>query len=346
MKRNSIFIIAEAGSNWRMGSPQRDMQMAKTLIDIAVDAGANAVKFQTYRPETVYVENAGNSDYLSECGINESIRDIFKDLSMPYEMIPELYDYCKSNSIEFMSTPFSVEDAKHIDPFVQKHKIASYEITHMRLLEYVATTQKPLILSTGAATPEEIRWAVDFFKKNGGNDLSLMQVTAKYPAPLHSLNLGAIKHLIDEFDIPVGLSDHSRDPLLAPIAAVALGASIIEKHYTLHNKLPGPDHSFAVTPDELKKMVSAIRGCEESLGTGTKIIQPEENELRSFAQRGIQCIKPIKKGEAFHEDSNVAILRSGKQQKGIHPKHIVEIEGKFSKRNIGVGEGILRQDYE
>ena len=168
---SDIQIIAEAGSNWRLGSYERDLKMGKALIEIASESGADIVKFQTYKAETVYVKNAGNSDYLSESGINEPISSIFEDLSMPYEMIPELADYCKKQNVEFMSTPFSIQDAKAIDPFVKRHKIASYEISHLRLIEFVAKSKKPLILSTGAATLDEIEWAVNHFKKNGGSEI-------------------------------------------------------------------------------------------------------------------------------------------------------------------------------
>lgn len=346
MKKNRVFIIAEAGSNWRAGTPQRDIKMAKILIDIASESGADAVKFQTYRPETVYVPNAGESDYLSEAGIKESITEIFRDLSMPYEMIPLLAEHCKEKEIEFMSTPFSIEDTKAIDPYVKRHKIASYEISHSRLIEFVTKTGKPLILSTGAATIEDIQWALEHFHNNGGKEITLMQTTAKYPAPISSLNLTAIKTLREHFKVPVGLSDHSRDPIIGPIAAVALGATTIEKHFTLHNKLAGPDHSFAITPNELTKMVKAIRDCEESLGSGEKIIQEVENELRHYAQRAIQATKQIKKGDVLRESVNIDILRPGKQKQGLHPKFLKEIEGKKVKRNISVGEGILSGDYE
>ena len=346
MVTNHVFIIAEAGSNWRLGSPSRDMKMGKNLISIAMEAGADAIKFQTYRSKTVYVPNAGGSDYLTKIGIGESINDVFEDLSMPYEMIPELADYCKSCNIEFMSTPFSIEDVKAINPYVKRHKIASYEISHSRLIECIATTKKPLILSTGAAKLDEIEWAINCFKQNGGLEIALLQTTAKYPAPLSSLNIKAIQTLKEKFKIPVGFSDHSRDPIIGPVTAVALGASIIEKHFTLHNKLPGPDHSFALMPEELKTMVKAIRNCEESLGTGEKIIQKEENELRDFAQRGIQAIQPIMKGDILKEGKNMDILRPGKLKKGMHPKFIVEINGKNATRNIEIGEGINQGDYE
>lgn len=341
-----VFIIAEAGSNWRCGTPARDIKMAKSLIDVAVEAGADAVKFQTYKAETVYVPNAGESDYLSEAGIKESITEIFKDLSMPYEMIPQLSEYCQKQNIQFMSTPFSIADAKAVDPYVKIHKIASYEISHIRLIEFMAKTGKPVIISTGGATYEDIAWAINHFYKNGGKEISLMQCTAKYPAPLSTLNLNVIPELINRFNVPVGLSDHSRDPIIGPIGAVALGATIIEKHFTLHNKLPGPDHSFAITPEELKQMVKAIRQTEEALGSGKKEVQSQERELREYAQRSIQAIAEIKKGDALSEGKNIDVLRPGKQKQGLHPKYLAEIEGKKATRNISLSDGIQESDYE
>ena len=153
------FIIAEAGSNWKCGSAVQDLSMAKELIKTAAKAGADAVKFQTYKPETVYVQSAGTSRYLSKNGIKNDIYKMFEYLSMPYEMIPKLAKYCKEEGVLFMSTPFSVADAKAIDPYVQIHKIASYEINHVRLLEFLAKTKKPIIVSTGASTYEEIDFA-------------------------------------------------------------------------------------------------------------------------------------------------------------------------------------------
>ena len=346
MKNNSVFIIAEAGSNWRMGTPERDMKMAKTLIDIASEAGADAIKFQTYRAHSVYVPNAGNSDYLSNAGIKESINKIFEDLSMPYEMIPKLAKYSKKKNIEFMSTPFSVEDAKAIDPYTNYHKIASYEISHLRLIEYIASTGKPTFLSTGAANKEEIRWALETFFSNGGGKITLLQTTAKYTASINSLNLKAMIDLKNEFDVDVGLSDHSTDPIIGPVIATALGASVIEKHFTLDKKLPGPDHSFALNPNQLKEMIRSIRDAEKGLGSGEKVVLDEESELRDYAQRTIQCIKPISKGDIFVEGENVNVLRSGKQRKGLHPKFLEKIQGRKSTRNIPIGDGVMEEDYE
>ena len=343
MKR--VFVIAEAGSNWRAGTPARDLAMSHALIDAAAEAGADAVKFQTYRAETVYVPNAGTSDYLSENGIRRSIIEIFKDLAMPYEMIPMLASYCKKRKIEFMSSVFSEADFRAVDPYVKRHKIASYEITYFGLIELAARSKKPTILSTGASSSREIDWAVAYYKKHGGRELSLMQCTAKYPAPLSALNLRVIPQLIERYRIPVGLSDHSRNPEIGPVAAVALGATLIEKHYTLDNHLPGPDHAFAVTACELKEMVRSIRECEQTLGSGHKVVLPEERELRFYAQRAVQAIRPIRMGEIFEEGANIAVLRPGRQRQGVHPKFLDRISGRRAKRLIPLGDGIQKDDY-
>lgn len=340
-----VFIIAEAGSNWRMGSPSKDLVMAKLLIKLAAEAGADAIKFQVYRPETVYVANAGTSDYLSDAGIKEDIRDIFANLSMPYEMIPELADECRKCNILFMATAFSPADFAAIDPFVPIHKIASYEIGHIHLLELAAKSKKPIFMSTGAANEDEIAWSVNFLKSHHCGPLSLLQCCACYPAKPSTLNLRAIKWLKERFKVNVGFSDHSRNPIIAPIAAVALGATIIEKHFTLDNSLPGPDHAFAITPNELKDMVHAIRQTQLMLGSSIKIVDESEQELRSYSRRGLQALCDINIGDIFQENKNFAILRPGKQSLGVHPGLLSEIIGKPSKRHIPAGSGLQRGDW-
>ena len=339
-------VIAEAGSNWRMGTPRRDRAMARALIDVAAEAGADCVKFQTYRPETVYVANAGHSDYLAEAGVKEDISDIFADLAMPYEMLEDLAEHCRRAGIGFMSTGFSPADFRAIDPHVAVHKIASYEISHLRLIDLAARSGKPLVLSTGAADPDDIAWAVERFHAQGGRDLCLLQCTAKYPAPLSSIHLAALDWLRRRFGVPVGLSDHSRDPITAPVAAVALGARCVEKHYTLHNALPGPDHPFALTGDELKVMVAKIREAEQVIGQGAKRVQAEEAELAAFARRGIQALRPIAKGEVLREGVTMAILRPGKRHPGAHPRLIEEMEGRRATRDIAAGDGLRPGDWE
>ncbi len=341
-----VFVIAEAGSNWRMGTPARDYAMACGLIDVAVEAGADAVKFQVYRAKSVYVENAGTSDYLGKSGIKEEITKIFQDLEMPYEMVPKLADYCKRSGIEFMATPFSEEDFDAIDPYVKRHKIASYEISHLRLIQRVAHCKKPVVMSTGASIEEDIAWAVDTFRKEKGGELTLLQCTAKYPASAEHMNLRVIPWLQRRFGVQAGLSDHSRDPVRAPAAAVALGARVIEKHYTLDNRLPGPDHSFAITALELKEMVRAIRETESMLGSGYKEISADEVELRAFARRGVQALRDIPVGEVFREGENIEILRPGKQPMGVHPRYLESLEGKRAGRALRRGEGVQLGDWD
>ena len=344
-RNEPVFIIAEAGSNWRMGSPERDLSMAFSLVDVAAKAGADAIKFQTYRPETVYVKNAGSAQYLSDVGMVKDISDIFSDLAMPYEMIPKIAEYCKKKKIQFMSSPFSTEDFEMVDPYVSMHKIASYEISHIRLLECAAKSGKPLILSTGATQEFDIQWAVNTFRDNGGTDLTLLQCTAKYPADEKSMNLKVIPWLKHRFGVKSGLSDHSKNPIYAPLAAVALGGKVIEKHFTLDRRLPGPDHFFSITPLELKQMVEAIRSAEKIIGESVKQVNDSEKELRSYARRGIQAISTIKKDEELREGVNIEILRPGRQSIGVHPRHLIEIEGKFATREISEGSGIQQGDY-
>ena len=355
---NHVFVIAEAGSNWKCGSFDDDLQQAKKLIDVAVDSGADAVKFQTYKPETTYVSDAGNSSYLSDNGINQNINEIFENLSMPYEMIPILAQYCKEKKILFMSTPFSVEDAKAIDPYVEIHKIASFEINHIRLLEFLSKTKKPIIISTGASTFTEIDFAVNLIKNMNNNQIGILQCTSKYPCPINALNLLVISKIKNRYNVPVGLSDHSLDSILAPTLSVKLGGTIIEKHFTIDRNLPGPDHSFALIPNELKSMITAIRNKELTinkeiqyssdeklaLGNGEKEILEEETELRNFATRALQSIKDIKKGEILQEDVNFDVLRPRNRIRGLEARFLFDVNGKKAIRDIQKGDGIT--DYE
>ncbi|MEX0656190.1 MAG: N-acetylneuraminate synthase family protein [Nitrosopumilaceae archaeon] len=341
---NHVFVIAEAGSNWKCGTFEEDLNQAKHLIQVAAKSGADAIKFQTYRPETIYVPNAGKSDYLLKHGINQNINEIFEHLSMSYEMIPELVNYAKKHDIIFMSTPFSVRDAKEVDPYVPIHKVASFEINHVRLLEFLAKTEKPIFISTGASTYKEIDFAVDLAKKNGNANIKLLQCTSKYPCPIDALNLSVIPQIKSRYNLPVGLSDHSIDPVIAPIMAVAFGASAVEKHFTLDRELPGPDHPFALIPSELELMVNSIRNAELAKGSGKKEILKEELELRRFATRSIQAIKPILKGDTLREGVNFDVLRPGNRVRGLEARFLELLNGKKAKHDIEIGDGIT--DYE
>jgi N,N'-diacetyllegionaminate synthase len=334
------FVIAEAGSNWKVGTYEEDLNQAKKLIDVAKESGADAIKFQTYKAETTFVSNAGKIDYLLKKGINTTINEIFDHLSMPYEMLPELHQYCKKKQIMFMSTPFSVEDAKQVDQFVEIHKVASFEINHIRMLEFLAKTNKPILISTGASTLEEIDFAVSLLKKNNNSNIGLFQCTSKYPSSIESLNLSVISNMKERYNLPVGFSDHSMDPIVAPICAVGLGATFIEKHFTLDRNLPGPDHPFALNPSELKIMIDNIRKADLAKGSGEKRVLEEEEELRLAGKRAIQATKGIKKGEILSEGVNFDILRPGRKIIGLSPRFLDSVEGKKSKEDVDVGEGI------
>jgi N-acetylneuraminate synthase len=264
-------------------------------------------------------------------------------MEIPYTWLAELKDYCDKKNIIFLCTPFDEQSVDELEKInVMAYKIASYSISHIPLLDYIAKKGKPVILSTGASDIDDIQNAVDSIRKNGNEKIALMQCTAKYPAPLSTINLKVIPKLIESFHVPIGLSDHSREPCIAPLGAVALGASIIEKHFTTDNLLPGPDHAFAILPDELKEMVVAIRKLEEALGRELKVVQQGEKELYKFARRYIYAIKDIEEGEVLN-NKNIAVLRSGKQQKGLEPKYFTILLGKKTARRIEKGEPIREE---
>jgi N-acetylneuraminate synthase len=344
MRDGGVFVIAEAGSNWRAGSPADDLVRSRELVDVAVEAEADAIKFQTYRARDTYVPDAGQSDYLATGGIRRPISDVFAELEMPYELLGPIAEYCREVGIEFMSTPFSLADAEAVDPHVRRHKVASYEINHVRLLEWLAATGKPLIISTGAATTDDIDFALDVVRSAGASDITLLQCTASYPAPIESLNLRAISTLRQRYGVPTGLSDHSLDPVVAPVAAVTLGAAVVEKHFTTDRTHPGPDHSFALEPDGLRRMVHAIREAEQAQGDGDKAVQPAEVELRRFAVRAIQATREISEGDELVEGVNFDVLRPGKRSAGMHPRHLDAVRGRRAARAIMPGDGIRPED--
>lgn len=244
-----------------------------------------------------------------------------------------------------MSSAFSVEDAKEVDKFTPIHKVASYEINHIKLLEYLSQTKKPVLISTGASTFEEIDFTVNFLKKKNHNKIGLLQCTSKYPAPLDSLNLSVIPKMKNRYNLPIGFSDHSLDPLIGPLVAVGLGATIIEKHFTFDKKLPGPDQSYALEPNELTKMISSIRNADKAKGSGEKIVLDVEKELQKFATRSVQAIQNISKGEIFQE-KNIALLRPGNRKRGVNARFFEDIIGKHASNDILIGDGVSLEDCE
>ena len=319
------YVIAEAGSNHN-GS----LELAKRLIDVAASAHADAVKFQVFKADRLYPRNAGVSGYLKD---PTPIYDIIAAMEMPYEWIPLLSAHCRDRGIDFLASAFDEESTDQIASFVPAFKVASYEMTHAPLVRHVALKGKPVIISTGTATLDEVAETVRAFAETGNQQLVLMQCTAAYPAPLNALNVRAVGTLRERFDVPVGFSDHSSDPVVAPVAAVACGASVIEKHFTLDRTMPGPDHRFAIEPDELAIMVAKIREAEQALGSREKIVAPIETELRAFARRSLFTRGAIEAGEMFTVD-NVVVLRNGVHPPGLPPDQLSTVLGRRAARAL------------
>jgi len=331
------YVIAEAGSNHN-----GDLETAKELIDVAADAGADAVKFQTFRAEDLYVDDRDLVD-----DPEDSTYALLESLEQPYEWIPELYEHCQTRDIQFMSSPFDERSARELAEYVPAFKVASFTLSHHPFLEELATYDKPIIMSTGAHEQAEVEEAVDVLRENGVDDIALLHCVSSYPTPLADINVRAVETLQREFDTVVGFSDHTVEPAVAPAAAVALGASVVEKHFTLDKEMDGPDHSFALEPEGLKKMVNEIRQTEMVLGDGSLGISTNESGVENRARRGIFASRKISAGQKLNE-VDLQILRPGTAQKqGLHPKYIDEIMGAQLAIDVERGEPITKKDiYE
>jgi len=320
------FIIAEAGANH-----DRKLSQAKELIDIAVEAGADAVKFQIYSAKTLYSKKTP-----LHSGYEKNLWDLIKEIEMPREWIPELKEYCDKKGIIFFATPFDFEAVDELDIYVELFKVASFEIVDLPLIEYIAKKGKPTIISTGLANMEEIEDAYLTYTKTGNNKLIFLQCASVYPATPELINLRSMEAISKTFGVITGLSDHTLGTHIS-VAAVAMGAKVIEKHFTLSRKLKGPDHPFAIEPNELKEMVKQIRDVEKALGDGKKLgYKPEELENFEKARRSIHAKVKIPKGTKITKDM-IIIKRPGY---GIKPKFIDIIIGREAKRDIEEDEWI------
>ena len=318
------FVIAEAGVNHN-----GDVELAKKLVDIAAESGADAVKFQTFKTENLVTKTSAQYKML-------------KKLELDYEEFKELYNYAKKKNIIFLSTPFDFESVNFLNELdIPAFKISSGDLTNIPFLEYVAEKKKPIILSTGMATLGEIEEAINTIKNIGNKDIILLHCISAYPAKLETLNLRAINVLREAFKLPVGFSDHSLG-IYTPIAAIALGAVIIEKHFTLDKNLPGPDHRASLSPEELKEMVKAIRLIEEALGDGIKKPIPEEKETKKASRRSIVARTNISKGSIITKEK-ITFKRPGI---GLPPKYYKYIVGKMATRDITADEAIYWRDVE
>lgn len=329
---SKAFIIAEAGVNHN-GS----IDIARQLVDVAAAAGADAVKFQTFKAEKLVCRTARKADYQIKTTDNEESQfDMLKKLELSPEMHEQLIEYCKQRKIMFLSTPFDVESLWYLVKCgVGIIKIPSGEITNYPLLREAGKTKKKVIISSGMSTLDEINAAVRVLKDNGCGDITVLHCNTEYPTPYEDVNLLAMLTIKERLGVDIGYSDHSRG-IEIPIAAAALGASVIEKHFTLDKNMEGPDHKASLEPDELKMMVSAIRNVERALGDKEK--RPSESEKKniSIVRKSIVAKYDIKEGEAFTEDNLIA-KRPGT---GISPMLWDELIGKRANRSYHADEMI------
>lgn len=351
-KNRPVYIIAEAGSNH-----DGKLEQAKKLIDAAAEAGADAVKFQLFRAAKIYPPNAGKIPMPQ--GKKLDLYEFFKQVELPFKWLPILKKYSENKGLAFIVTPF---DEKAVDELekagIGAYKIASPELNHLPLLKHIAEKQKPIIASTGLCKLRDIDEAVDIINSQGNDRVILLHCVTGYPAKPEEYNLRVIGTLTRAFQAPVGISDHSLDSVLVPKLAVAAGAAVVEKHFTINKKLPGADHSFALEPQELKLMVDEIRKVEKwndglkerfinsrplykkIMGDGRKTITASEAELYPGDKRSIFTIKDINKGEKLTKN-NVAVLRAERYLKpGIHPRYFEIILGAKAVKPIKMFTGL------
>ncbi|MDH4262375.1 MAG: N-acetylneuraminate synthase [Spirochaetia bacterium] len=324
--KNKILIIAEAGVNHN-----GDTLLAKKLIDAAADAGVDVVKFQTWKTELLVTKDAKQAEYQAEnTGIIESQFDMLKKLELSYDDFRELKKYSDEKNIIFMSTPDEFESANFLSQLQTIFKIGSGELNNFPYLRYLGGLGKEIILSTGMGDIGEVEDALDVLIQAGTpkDQITVLHATTEYPCPVEDVNLRAMQTIASAFGVKVGYSDHTQG-IEIPIAAAALGASVIEKHFTLDRQMDGPDHKASLEPDELKEMVSAIRNIEKALGDGIK--KPSISELKniSIARKSIIAARDIKKGELF-SDENITVKRPGT---GINPMRWNEIIGRKAQKD-------------
>ena len=314
------YVIAEAGANHN-----RDFGIATGLVDAAVEAGADAVKFQTYSGSGIYSRNTPEISSLKAVS-DKPAAEFMEEISLPREWQPRLADYARERGIDFFSTPFDHDAVAELDAIgVPAMKIASFEIGDLPLIRRAAATGRPLLISTGMATLGEIEEALAAASEAGSERVALLQCTSMYPAPARLINLRAMATLTQAVRVPVGFSDHTTGTAV-PIAAAALGAAVIEKHFTLDRALPGPDHAFAVTPEELSAMVQGVREVEAALGDGLKHgPSPEErDDLFVVARRSLVATRDLPAGTVLSAE----MLTTKRPGSGVPPRELDRVLGR------------------
>ena len=334
MTGNKVFMIAEVGVNH-----DGKFENAIKLVDEAVDAGADAVKFQTFNAEELVTRDCKTADHQKKSGMDNQF-DLLKSSELTLDEFKELKIYCDKKNIEFISTPYDVKSVGVLDDMgVKQFKVASAEIVNKPLLKAISETKKPVLLATGMASLGEIERAVNYIRGIGNDSLTLLHCTSSYPAPHDQVNMNFLTTLKNIFDYPVGYSDHTRGIEIA-VMAVALGARVIEKHFTLDKNIVGPDHWASAEPAEIKEMVDAVRNVEKAFGTCEKILTENEQENILYMRRSIHAVSDIKKGEKISLN-NVKILR---KNDGLSPWMIDTIINKKAIRDIKKGQPITWDD--
>lgn len=323
------YIVAEMSANHNM-----DFDQAVKILRAAKDAGADAVKLQTYTPDTMTIKSYRPEFRISSGTIWDGriLYDLYSEAYMPWEWQPRLKEIANNMGLDLFSTAFDPAAVDFLEEMnVPVHKVASFEIVDIPLIEKMAKTGKPLIISTGMATLAEIDEAVTAAKRAGATQIALLKCNSAYPAPPEEMNLRTIPHMAEGFGIPVGLSDHTLG-IEVPIAAVAIGACIIEKHFTLSRDIPSPDSAFSIEPHELKALVDAVRTAEKALGRVYYGVSEKETQSRVF-RRSLFVVKDMKAGETFTQEN----VRSIRPSYGLPPKFLKEVLGRKSTRDIKCG---------
>lgn len=322
---NKVLIIAEAGVNHN-GS----IELAKKLIEEAKIAGADIIKFQTVNLDNLVTKNAKKADYqINNTNNNESQFEMLKKIILNYDSFIELKDFCDEIGITFLSTPFDLDSIDFLNKFNMPFwKIPSGEITNYPYLVKIAKTGKDIVMSTGMSEIFEIEDAIKVLKENGCGKISLLHCNTEYPTPFEDVNLKAMLTLKEKFNVEVGYSDHTKG-IEVPIAAVAMGATIIEKHFTLDRNMEGPDHKASLEPNELKQMVQSIRNIEKAIGDGIKKVSNSERKNIEIARKSIVAKCNIARGEKF-TINNITVKRPGN---GISPMRWNEVLGKKATKD-------------
>ena len=330
LQKDGTFIIAELSCNHN-----GDLKVAKDTIKAAKEIGADAIKLQTYSPDASTL-NCKKDDFIIKGGTlwdNKSLYELYKESYTPWEWHKELFALAKEIGIICFSTPANKEAVNFLEQFnPSAYKIASFEITDYELIRYTASKGKPIIISTGIATIDEIQDAVDICKSEGNNEIVLLKCTSAYPAPLEEANLKMIPNLAQTFNVVSGFSDHTLGTT-APIVAVTLGAKVIEKHFILDKSIGGADADFSLDKEEFAQMIKAVRDTEKLLGKVDYSMSDKKRESRRFS-RSLYVAKDIKKGELFTEEN----IRSVRPGYGMHPKYLKDVLGKVATKDYEFGD--------